>query len=1026
MIPVQLTLQGLYSYQEKQTIDFKNLTDAHLFGIFGKVGSGKSSVLEAITFALYGKTDRLNLSGDNRNYNMMNLKSDTLLIDFLFVAGKTKTPYRAVVKGRRNRKRFEDVKSLERTAYQQEDGEWIPVETTFLEKVIGLSYENFKRTIIIPQGQFQEFLQLGNKDRTNMMKELFNLGRFELYYKVTSLEAKNNEKKQHLQGQIQQLGEVDPQKVSELQRQLKQLHKDLGELKEKLTGYHKREWKFQQVKEKSEQLEAAKMALEQLKEQEPEWNQLEKDLFQYEKCVTQFKSLVESFDLSSQRLARKNEQIREDSRKLAVQEEQIKSKELLLKEVKPAYESREMLNQRAEELEKLLQVKKLAEKIHKNSIRFSRGEKVLQETGKLVNDLKAEKEELAKILKAEKSQLPDLNQLSKAKSWYSEMKVMQKHNAEIQEEINQLKKEEEKLSRAVQKLLNEPVFQDSPVEKGIPESIDFLQMKKQEIKEALRLLDQKEHHFHLKARLEEMAQNLKEGALCPLCGSTHHPEVFTAKGIREMQEEIAQEKAKLQHELEQIDERISQLRDMGKQWKMIANFREEKNSKLKGSDEQMKMHRSHNEWPHYSGLEEIEKTFTTAETLQKAIEEKENRVETILVKIEKESQNEERYRKELDKISREMTIQQTQKKTLQSQLKKIQEQDYRDKQEEDIEAERKELMDRYFQLERHFRDLSEEVTDLRKSRDTLAGSLRTNKEEREEEQKYYVGLHQQLDERMLESDWKDIDEVRKVLSRPVDIENQRRILKGFREKQAAAFHRCDELKKDMGSNVYDGEAHQQLLEEIKAMGEKISEKHRETGKLSELLRKMQQNLKMQKLLEEELEKMTFREENLKTMKSLFKGSGFVNYISSVYLQNLCHAANDRFFQLTGQKLSLEITEDNSFQVRDYMNGGKVRNVKTLSGGQTFQAALSLALALADNIQKMNESDQNFFFLDEGFGSLDPESLAVVFDTLKSLRKENRMVGVISHVEEMQQEIDVHLRIENEPEKGSIIYQSWKQ
>jgi exonuclease SbcC len=160
VIPVKLTLQGLYSYQEKQTIDFTKLTSANLFGIFGAVGSGKSSVLEAITFAIYGKTDRLNLSGDNRNYNMMNLKSDELLIDFIFETGKNQTSYRAVVKGRRNNKRFEDVKALDRSAYLLYNEEWLPIETEALEKAIGLSYDNFKRTIIIPQGQFQEFLQL--------------------------------------------------------------------------------------------------------------------------------------------------------------------------------------------------------------------------------------------------------------------------------------------------------------------------------------------------------------------------------------------------------------------------------------------------------------------------------------------------------------------------------------------------------------------------------------------------------------------------------------------------------------------------------------------------------------------------------------------------------------------------------------------------------------------------------------------------------------------------------------------------
>ena len=100
-------------------------------------------------------------------------------------------------------------------------------------------------------------------------------------------------------------------------------------------------------------------------------------------------------------------------------------------------------------------------------------------------------------------------------------------------------------------------------------------------------------------------------------------------------------------------------------------------------------------------------------------------------------------------------------------------------------------------------------------------------------------------------------------------------------------------------------------------------------------------------------------------------------------------------------------------------------MKTLSGGQTFQASLSLALALAESIQKFNQSNQNFFFLDEGFGSLDKESLQIVFDTLKSLQKENRIVGIISHVEDLQQEIDTYLKITNDEEKGSIINSSWE-
>ncbi|MBN2262548.1 MAG: hypothetical protein JW735_06540, partial [Prolixibacteraceae bacterium] len=69
--------------------------------------------------------------------------------------------------------------------------------------------------------------------------------------------------------------------------------------------------------------------------------------------------------------------------------------------------------------------------------------------------------------------------------------------------------------------------------------------------------------------------------------------------------------------------------------------------------------------------------------------------------------------------------------------------------------------------------------------------------------------------------------------------------------------------------------------------------------------------------------------------------------------------------------------------------------------------------------------QRFFFLDEGFGSLDKESLTIVFETLKTLHKENRIVGLISHVEEMQQEIDNYVKVNNSPEQGSIIQCSWE-
>jgi exonuclease SbcC len=223
MLPISLTIKGLYSYQKEQTIDFARLTSANIFGIFGNVGSGKSSILEAITFALFGETERMNIR-DNRAYNMLNLKSGELFIKFIF--HQQNDQYQIVVKGKRNRKNFEKVETT-RDAYSMSEGEWKPLEINKIQEIIGLNYENFRRTIIIPQGQFQEFLQLSGTDRSKMMKELFNLERFELFEKVKSVETKNNNKINNLVGQLAQVGNVNPDDIEKKINEREAIRKQL-------------------------------------------------------------------------------------------------------------------------------------------------------------------------------------------------------------------------------------------------------------------------------------------------------------------------------------------------------------------------------------------------------------------------------------------------------------------------------------------------------------------------------------------------------------------------------------------------------------------------------------------------------------------------------------------------------------------------------------------------------------------------------------------------------------------------------
>jgi len=97
MLPIKLQIQGLYAYKTLQTIHFNDLTKDHLFGIFGPVGSGKSSILDAITYALYGQIERVN-SNDKLNQNIFNKASSSFLIDFEFESGPENQRYRFIVK----------------------------------------------------------------------------------------------------------------------------------------------------------------------------------------------------------------------------------------------------------------------------------------------------------------------------------------------------------------------------------------------------------------------------------------------------------------------------------------------------------------------------------------------------------------------------------------------------------------------------------------------------------------------------------------------------------------------------------------------------------------------------------------------------------------------------------------------------------------------------------------------------------------------------------------------------------------
>jgi DNA repair protein SbcC/Rad50 len=1024
MIPNHLTLQGLYSYQEKQSIDFTKLTESNIFGIFGPVGSGKSAILEAITYALYGKTDRLNLSGDNRYYNMMNLKSNELVIEFVFSVGKDDNRYMATVKSRRNSRQFDDVKAIDHTAYKQVNSEWIPIEVGSLETLIGLSYENFKRTIIIPQGKFQEFLQLGNKERTQMMKELFNLDKFELYYKVVSLETKNNKQIQNLEGQLQQLGEINPDQIKEAETALNSLKREIEIKTNELSVQQEQEGILRKLRELAVHIKETEQTLRQLKEQEPAFNILYKSIKEYEYCQLKFKSLFESAIEISEKVLRLEKSIASDSDLLTKTANQLSELNKSFDTVKKEFEGREIFIQQAEELMKIAKLIELKNSGIELNEKISQSEEVLAQTVEIINYSKLSQDAIRTTIKGLRDQYPDMALLSKIKEWFTINKILISAQSETEHEITGVQKDEETINIQKTQLWLEECFSGIPITSDFKEEMASLEDKRTGLNKIREELSKEVEHLSIQVKLEEYATNLEDGKPCPLCGSLMHPQPLNSQTVTEALANAKNRVLGCEKSMNIIVQNQNKLLEINSRLQSKHDLLEKLRQKQQEHIAKISSHQTLFTWNDYKNENAVSEAFALAEKLKSQINENEGQLEKFTQKFDQETLQKERYSKVIEGFKHQLTANITESSTLLKQMKLLKFKEFENKSLNEINNTKEAYLKKYKEVEAAFQDMSNRLTSLHKDHDNILGRLEANRQTLVQEIDTQKTITERIQEQLIQSQYKSVADVDKILAQALDVEKENKKVADFRQTLVISEKQLEVLKSDMGNQSYDEELHRKFLLSIKQASEELTLMNQNLGKLGSELSKLKADLDALKDMKDRMGSLQVRAEDIRTLKQLFKASGFVNYISTVYLQELCHAANERFYKLTRQKLSLEVTDDNSFQVRDFLNGGKVRNVKTLSGGQTFQAALSLALALADSIQKITGSNENFFFLDEGFGSLDKESLDIVFDTLKSLRKENRIVGVISHVEEMQQEIDVHLKISMDEEKGSLINCSW--
>ena len=1036
MLPLQITIEGFYSYQSSQTIDFSKLTEAKLFGIFGGVGSGKSSILEAMALVLYDNIERMG-GKDKRNYNIMNLSAKRLYIDFIFESKKN--IYRFTIEGKRHKTKHEEVKTFSRNAYQSKNGlwregekaEWEPIAesrntSSKAEEILGLSYTNFKRTIIIPQGNFQEFLHLKDKDRSEMMKEIFNLHEFEYAGRVNQLDIQNNTQITYLKGQLSGLENVSPESVRLLKEEYQQLQRANDKQLKKLKKKQDLLQKISVLQKKHQEKQENEKQFGDLFKQKGHFDQRKEILERYELCQKHFKNMLDRIEELEKTIQNTENKLKSFKKEQTELEQKINANLETLAPIQKEFPKLQDLVEYVSDLKHTANYKHLQQVIqeHENSIKviketLSQNEKDLKKYQAGIMDLEKQ------IVQIKESQT-DPSVLSDIQNWLNEKE-------RLGQKISELKKQEQDFEQYKASLVDKRItlvrnnklhdlFGENILSYQTSQFNTFLPQQKTKIREAQQKLQEEQSHFQTKQQLQQYVAALEEGKACPVCGSTHHPDKLNITDLTKHIEQIKKQQDSYNEQLKALETVSIGLQNMKEDFEEKNKAADRLKKDIQRLLEEEQKHQQTFKWnkKKFGTKESVQLAFKTFSDSRKQITDLEKEITTLRQKLNvlQESANEANK-----KISGQQGRIVANKKTQKDLLKQIKTIDIKDFATESLEV----FAQRY---EKHksdlslYQQLSDENTKLQYQ---LTNNVNIQKEIAESLKKEAAKLadeNTKLADRIANSDFDNVGVVLKILDLNMNVTKEREAITAYDKQLAIVKDRLEKLKEETEGQVYDENKHKELSSEADELLARTKAQSEELGRLKSNLENEEKHWANKKVLQQELEKLESRSVDLKVLKSMFRSSGFVNYISTIYLKDLVLAANQRFQKLTRRQLSLDINEKNNIMVRDHLNEGKLRNARTLSGGQTFQASLCLALSLADRVQQASGNRENFFFLDEGFGSQDKASLQIVLETLKALRKENRIVGLISHVEELQQEMDVYLHIQNTME-GSVVRYSWE-
>jgi exonuclease SbcC len=996
-------------YTDEQVLDFRLLGDRSFFLIHGPTGAGKSTILDAICFALYGET-----SGGDRQTSSM--RSDHALpeaptevtFDFTLAGSHyrvTRCPDQERVRKRGGgTTRQRPAATLwKRSAHagDSEEGtvlaaQWSRV-TEEMERLLGFRSEQFRQVVMLPQGQFQRFLLAGSRDREQILEVLFQT-EFYRHIEEALKESAKTVKAEYDDLKTRRqliLSQADVESEEELQAAAEEHAARLAELEGRILALRTTE------REANDELNRGLET--QMKIQEVE---------KAEKVVQSLRGGERGVRAHSFRLeqARRALQMRD-----AVTHAQEREKEMRAASKQTAL-AREKIEKAT--LESRLAIEALeAEKSREGQrLEARRRQDRLEQTRVQLEELTVSRKRL-KITEQRQNRIGLLCE--------SRMSALERARSKLRDELrpayDAARQAEsalegrrlifERTRRLYRLAVLHRVKAGSLAE--VTRSRDDALKRWTEVQE--RLSRARTEMERMEARWMEgqasiLADGLSEGSPCPVCGSTHHP--FPARSQGDLPSEAAIKKArKAVKDLEQDHERTRHEADRLERMHfeletVVQNIRSEVRDdgvfldppKLK--DRLMEV---------YHSLKEAQTAAVKLTGLAQAIEateRSESEIQGRLARLERGRSCAHQRREQLSAV-------------LEDRLQRIPAELH------DLKTLERHLETAVASLRRLHEALEKSQERFQAANLQLAAAREALEIARELEHGFgerFASAREALNQRLEEAGFPDLETCLVSMLREGDIAELETRIRTFHESMKAAEDRL--LRARQATEGLTAPNIDELQERFKAAGAELTRCVGLEGGLIEKIKQTNGWLHRLRKTAREIEERERRFTVVGRIADTASGKNahritFQRFVLATLLDGVLETASSRLRLMSKGRFDLERARENADQraaagldllVYDSYTG-TTRPVNTLSGGESFLASPALALGLADVVQAYAGGVRlETIFVDEGFGSLDPEALDLAFQTLLDLREGNRLVGIISHVPELRERVDVRLEV----------------